>query len=259
MRLVIRQKSRRNPLLSVLSRPARRGPQLPGLIERYTDGIKGTEKLKAESALKEFSNVKIEGFEFCRKANEYFESLKNQPGGINRVRLRRERPIKKFIEEVVPLANYIRRSYLLGLILKVKWIDGDQNYDAIIYASGTRVDREKYPKKRFVEITTAIHPKEYLVREHLAKNGFAGSAKGMSRDAKTGETVSKPVVNTDNQQIGELVDQIIGVVKNKASKKYPNGTDLVIQCKADTLIYDYEWDEAVKRVLKNVPEINLVK
>jgi hypothetical protein len=37
---VVRQKSRRNPLSSVLSRPAERGPQLRGLIERYTDGTK---------------------------------------------------------------------------------------------------------------------------------------------------------------------------------------------------------------------------
>ena len=38
--LVFRQRSRRNPHLSVLSRPAKWGPQLRGLIERYTDGIK---------------------------------------------------------------------------------------------------------------------------------------------------------------------------------------------------------------------------
>ena len=38
-RSVVRQRSRRNPLLLVLSRPSKRGPQLRGLIERYTDGI----------------------------------------------------------------------------------------------------------------------------------------------------------------------------------------------------------------------------
>src|SRR6185369_8810444 len=35
---VSRQRSRRNPLSPVLSRPGDRGPQLRGLIERYTDG-----------------------------------------------------------------------------------------------------------------------------------------------------------------------------------------------------------------------------
>jgi hypothetical protein len=35
--LVVRQRSRRNPLPPVLSRPDERGPQLRGLIERYTD------------------------------------------------------------------------------------------------------------------------------------------------------------------------------------------------------------------------------
>jgi len=38
---VSRQKSRRNPWVCVLSRPQTQGPQLRGLIERYTDGIKG--------------------------------------------------------------------------------------------------------------------------------------------------------------------------------------------------------------------------
>src|SRR6476661_10899726 len=37
--LVLRQRSRRNPHSSVLSRPAEWGPQLRGLIERYTDGV----------------------------------------------------------------------------------------------------------------------------------------------------------------------------------------------------------------------------
>jgi hypothetical protein len=37
---VLRQRSRRNPLLPVLSRPGRRGPLLRGLIERYTEEIK---------------------------------------------------------------------------------------------------------------------------------------------------------------------------------------------------------------------------
>jgi hypothetical protein len=37
IRLVFRQKSRRTPPSSVLSRPAKWGPQLRGLIERYTD------------------------------------------------------------------------------------------------------------------------------------------------------------------------------------------------------------------------------
>jgi len=38
-RLFSRQRSRRNPHLPVLSRPGKWGPQLRGLIERYTDGI----------------------------------------------------------------------------------------------------------------------------------------------------------------------------------------------------------------------------
>src|SRR5690242_2541613 len=37
-RLVARQKSRRSPPFRVLSRPRKGGPQLRGLIERYTDG-----------------------------------------------------------------------------------------------------------------------------------------------------------------------------------------------------------------------------
>src|SRR6185369_474130 len=36
--LVLRQRSRRNPPFRVLSRPRKGGPQLRGLIERYTDG-----------------------------------------------------------------------------------------------------------------------------------------------------------------------------------------------------------------------------
>ena len=46
MRAVIRQRPRRNPPLPVRSRPGKGGPQLRGLIERYTDGKKWSAALR---------------------------------------------------------------------------------------------------------------------------------------------------------------------------------------------------------------------
>ena len=106
------------------------------------------------------------------------------------------------------------------------------------------------PRKVFVEITTSVHQNEYLARRLLHERGGWFGLKGISRDKKTGDIVSKPHVHTPDELAMDLAGQILERLKSKSGKNYSPGTVLVVNCVANGLIYDSEWNDAIERVTK---------
>jgi len=48
----------------------------------------------------------------------------------------------------------------------------------------------------------------------------------------------------------DLAGQILERLKSKSGKNYSPGTVLVVNCVANGLIYDSEWNDAIERVTK---------
>jgi hypothetical protein len=101
------------------------------------------------------------------------------------------------------------------------------------------------PRKLLVEVTTAVHENEHLARRLLHERGGSFGVKGISRDKKTGEIISEPHVHTNDELSTDLAGQIIEPLKSKSAKSYPRGTVLIVNCFANGLILDSEWDDAV--------------
>ena len=197
----------------------------------------------------------LDGLEFCRKVYDLFDRVGGGPEGTARLRLRPTKTEKRLLEELVPIARYVQARYREGRRIKVRWSSGSQPFDAILWSSGGLVKHHVAPRKLFVEVTTSVHPNEYLTRRLLHEKGGSFGAKGTCRDKKTGEIISKPHVHSNNELATDLAAQMLERIKSKGEKRYSSGTVLVVNCVTDSLILEAEWDDAIKQVNESQPHI----
>lgn len=118
-------------------------------------------------SLSGFDGRLTDGLIFCRRVYAMFDQIRTDMGGIERLRMLASKTEKRLSEELIPLAHYIQARYREGWRLKVRWFAGTDPLDAKILGSGLLVDRGFRPKQLSVEITSAMHKNEYLVREHV--------------------------------------------------------------------------------------------
>jgi hypothetical protein len=62
------------------------------------------------------------------------------------------------------------------------------------------------PRKLFVEVTTSVHQNDYLPRRLLHERGGSFGVKGILRNKKTGDIVSKPHVHTPDELATDLTN-----------------------------------------------------
>jgi hypothetical protein len=200
--------------------------------------------------LSTFDGQLLDGLDLCRKVYDLFDQVQAEPDGIAKLRLRPTKSEKRLIEELLPIAGYVQARYRVGRRIKVRWFSGSQPYDAILWSSGGLVQHRVAPRKLFIEVTTAVHQNEYLARRLLHERGGSFGVKGISRDKKTGDIVSKPHVHTPDELAADLAGQIIERLRAKSVKGYSPGTVLIVNCVPNSLILDSEWNDAIERVTK---------
>jgi len=204
--------------------------------------------MTAKLDLSTFDGRLMNGLVFCRKVYDWFEQVQNGPGGVKRLRLRPTKSEKRLVEELIPLARYVQARYVAGRRIKVRWVSGDQSYDAVLLSSGGAVEHGVAPKRQYVEVTVATHHNDYYRRLLLEERGGSFGPEGISRDRKTGKLTSTPTVQTPSKRAQDLADQILTRLKAKSGKTYPPGTVLVIDCVPNGLTVESEWIDAVQRV-----------
>lgn len=200
--------------------------------------------------LSTFDGRLLDGLTFCRKVYALFDQIRASADGIAKLRLRPTKNEKRLIEELIPLARYVQARYREGRRIKVRWFSGSQQYDAILLLSGAYVDLDLAPRKVVVEITTSVHPNEYLARELLHRQGHTFGVNGIARDKKTRAIASTPYVVTNNEREADLAAQIINCLEAKAAKTYPPDTVLIVYCVLNGVTLQDEWDRTVKRVVE---------
>ncbi len=197
----------------------------------------------------------LDGLEFCLEVYEIFDQINREPDGKSRLRLRQSKTDKRLVEELLPLARYIQARYQAGRRIKVRWLSGSQQYDAVLWSSGSLVEHGCAPRKVFIEITTSVHPNEYLARELLHQRGGSFGVKGIRKDRKTGIIDSKPYVFSGGENAKDLAEQILARLKAKASKEYPSATVLIVNYVTNCLILEDEWTDAIEQIRKACPRV----
>jgi hypothetical protein len=204
-------------------------------------------------SLATFDGVLLEGLEFCRTVYEFFEQVQKAPGGVNRIRLRKDKTAKRLTEELMLLAAYVQSRYRAGRKIRVRWLSGSQPYDAILWSSGALVSHRTAPRREVVEITTSVHPNEHLRRQLLVQQKVSFGPEGIRRDKKTGELVSEPRGYKNDDRVESMMRQVLESIKQKAGKPYPPGTTLVVDYIAPGLILRDEWEQGVTGVNDALP------
>ncbi len=154
---------------------------------------------------------------------------------------------KRLLEELLPICTYLQASYRPGRYISVRWIDGPQTYDAELEQRGAYVGENYYPPTGFLEVTSAMHPNEYLSRELLDSEGFAFGLEGLRRrENRSIESVPAGYSNRDfvEKFAGFVLDQ----VAKKEEKAYPQHTTLIVQCTLNLPYMPDEWSDLVDRI-----------
>jgi len=206
---------------------------------------------REQLGLSTFDGLLLDGLDFCRKVYDLFDQVGRGIDGVANLRLRPTKTEKRLIEELIPIARYVRARYREGRRIKVRWFAGSQPYDAVLWSSGLLVKHRMAPRKLLIEVTTSVHPNEYLARRLLHERGGSFGVKGISRDNKTGEILSKPHTHTPDELAADLADQILERIKSKSHKNYSPGTVLIIGCVTTSLILNAEWNDAIERVSRS--------
>jgi hypothetical protein len=185
--------------------------------------------MKCDLDLTRFGNRLMDGLLFCKRVNDWFEQIQSGPNGKERLRLRKGLAEKKLVEELLPIAKYIQARYGPGRRLKVRWLLGDQRYDARLITFGGFVDHGFIPKQQFIEVTSVVHENDHLLRKALHEGIPTFGVKGVSLDRKTKTISSRPYVYTNSEPEEDLVRNIAERIKAKDAIAYPADTILVIQ------------------------------
>jgi hypothetical protein len=203
---------------------------------------------KRNLSLSSFDNHLMDGLLFCKRVNDWFMQIREGPNGKERLRLRKGRSEKKLVEELLPIARYIQARYGPGRRLRVRWVLGDQQYDARLLSSGGFVDYGFAPKSQCIEVTTVVHENDHLLRKLLNDGGPTFGVKGISLDRKTKTISSRPYGYTNSEAENDLTQKILERLKDKNSIAYPPDTVLVIQCFLDRLFLEDEWNRSIEEV-----------
>jgi len=196
--------------------------------------------------LQEVDGVLLDGLSFCSKVYGIFDAVAAAPEGFGDLRLRRNARSKRLIEELLPLVQYIQARYGPGHRIRVRWLGGSQQYDARLLLSGRKVQYLKIPRVQHVEITGAVHPNDYLLREHLHTHGGGFGPHGTVRDPKTKRTVSSPVALSRTDALAEQVGFVRKRIDEKASKTYPPNTTLLVVLAGSSVLLEDEWDDILR-------------
>ena len=204
------------------------------------------------SLLAQIDGQLVDGLDFCTRVYALFEHIRSAVNGPSRLRMRASGLEKKLVEELLPICKFVQAKYRAGRYISVRWVNGNQQFDAEIRQTGAYVDHGYYPGDAYLEVTCVMHPNEYLSRELLDKGGVAFGLEGIRR-SKTREIQSEPVVRRSDF-VSSFSKLILKQLVKKTDTHYPPETSLIVQASLNTLYTPDEWDALVAEVRIGVPK-----
>jgi hypothetical protein len=189
--------------------------------------------------------------EFVRRAYRELETLTN-----DEYHLRQGEGNGKLVEEILPLAAFLKHFERPGRSLKCRLFLGNQNYDAKILLNGYGVEKGYLEDSYFVEVTSAVSPQEYLKREALVRYGsFAGcSVRRVGSKKKGNDRIEGQGGNDIDSPVKDALEWTKNALKKKYDKKepYPSPCMLVVQVEPDRPLNLHEWGTVVSGIQNTV-------
>ncbi|WP_321938244.1 hypothetical protein [Burkholderia cepacia] len=211
-----------------------------------------------DSAYARVDGVLLDGLQFCARVYELFETVWRHPDSATRLRLRPSTFEKRLIEELLPICRYLQSHYRTGRYISICWSSGNQRPDATMEQRGGYIDHGYYPAAGYLEVTSAAHENDHLLRERLDTVGFAYGVDGLSvsgtRRRGNREIASEVVVHGNEDFVHAMGDVVLKSILGKVEKVYPEHTVLIVRCVLNSLYYPDEWDRLVALVRGRLPQ-----
>lgn len=138
--------------------------------------------------------------------------------------------------------------------MRIRWAGGNQPYDAFVLGSGLEFERRPLPRREYVEVTTAAHKNDYLVREQLHRQGLTWGGRTAARNRTTREVTSEPSAYDRDERLAEHVDIIGAAIAEKTAKPYPKPVTLLLRCIFSLPVLEDEWAHVVKTLRQREPK-----
>lgn len=182
-----------------------------------------------------FSSEYTDSFEFSKAAHQ--EAL----GLADEDYFNPSRSTKQLIEEILPIALLAQHLRTPELQVEALWFNDSKSRDGKIRLKGKPVELGFYEAEYFVEVTTAVSPKDYLKRECLQKYGFVFGGDGISRQKQEPFILSEPEVQETGAYVTRLANWIVARIKEKLGKPYPTPCILVVNTKPEKKLSILDW------------------
>jgi hypothetical protein len=192
--------------------------------------------------------TRLDSRTFIIKAFDALERQRQLSNGISNLRLR-QGPCKELIEEILPISAFLGCFERPGLNLFCEYFgSSNQNFDAKIYCEGLLVEHGSLHKEYFLEVSVAVHEKDYLKRESIEKGVPCFGGDKIERQSD-GTIQSTPQTRTPVDLIDEHLNWIRSRIENKSKKDYQNNTFLIIPLFPDSFLMQSEWRIILEKLL----------
>lgn len=197
--------------------------------------------------LEQFSGELLDTSTFVSRAYAAVESLSERD-----VRIRQRGGSKELLEEVMPIAAFLKSFEVPGRRLRAKCFFDNGNRDAVLQVEGHEAEKGILEPSYFIEVTSAVSSLDYLRREALHRNGFVFGGDRIrrvgSRQRGDDEIVSEAVAENGEQAVHACAMWIIERLKEKAVKSYPQPCILLLGAQPDRPLDLDEWSEVCRKV-----------
>ena len=179
------------------------------------------------SVTEKFSKSYLSTATFVSRAYSALERLSD-----DEFRLRKGKGCKELVEEVIPIAAFLKHFEIPGRQVRCKYILGNQNYDAVIRIQGKDVSLGFLRESYFLEVTTAVSPYDFLEREALSRYGsvFGGGNIRLVGPKRKGDDriVSTALAEHGDAVVVKASDSARVRLSTNAHNKYPDPCILLV-------------------------------
>jgi len=167
--------------------------------------------------------------------------------------MRKGNGVKKLVEEIMPIAAFLKHFEIPGIRVRCKHFPGNQNYDAIIHVQGNDVPLGLIEPEYYLEVTSAVSSYDFLEREALSNNGSVFGGGKIRREKGSRRIISDATAEDHDAPVNKTSDWVITCLKNKANKQaYPHPCILLVQVEPERPLNTREWLTIVERIQPSV-------
>ena len=202
-------------------------------------------------AIEKFSKSYLSTATFASRAYSTLKQLSNKD-----FLLRKGNGYKELLEEILPIAAFLKHFEIPGRQVKCRYFPGNQNYDAKIKIQGEEVRPAFTEESYFLEVTSAVPSYDFLEREALARYGsvFGGGniRRAGSKRKGNDRIISEAVAEDGDAVIVKASYWIKERLDAKANKVYPEPCVLLVQIEPERPLSIREWSIVAENISGSV-------